>query len=86
MSRTRIAKGFSLCTAIVGSVCLLTGVGIAVCAWVLNSQLPEDFRYVVKNNDDIFGEGNTGYVKIRNYWWAGLIVSTFPNVLRMGRF
>ena len=71
MPRTRIVKGFSLCTAIVGSVCLLTGVGIAVCAWVLNAQLPEDFRYEVKNDGDV--EGQTGRLKIRTYWWAGLI-------------
>jgi len=72
MSTTRIAKGFSLCTAIVGAICFLTGVGIAVCAWVLNGQLPADFYYELKTRDEYEPE-QRGRIHIGNYWWGGLI-------------
>ena len=77
MSRSRIAKGFSLCTAFVGLLCLLTGVGIAVCAWVLNSQLPDDFSYDVERVASMLGDDTTetGHISVGGYWWAGLIVS-----------
>lgn len=65
---TRIAKGFSLCTAIVGLLCLLTGFGIAICAWVLNARLPSGFHYRAKDQQ-------SGTITIGSYWWGGMIVS-----------
>lgn len=68
----KIQKGFALSTAIISTLCLVFGIAISICAWVIQSKVPSK---ITTSSLDFTSE--TTETSFKPYWWGGIFVSDF---------
>ncbi|XP_057307134.1 uncharacterized protein LOC130645230 [Hydractinia symbiolongicarpus] len=69
----KIQKGFALSTAIISTLCLVFGIAISICAWVIQSKVPSGITTVQQ-------QGIRTTESFHPYWWGGIFF-TVPGIL-----